>query len=278
MSSSERPKPYVGVSGVVSPEQQAQLNDIFTEAGLLQADRILALGVKAVHKTQFLDIENKYGSAWYPVGEEAFTGALAPHVADSHTMGVAQTYFDLEMITNPGYREFFGDRILRRGAPWIDGIQFDMLPWHEDAAMMPFLEKLKQKHDTKLLLQVHGHAMEALGPKGVTKLLGRHAAILDYILFDASHGKGERLDTARLLTFIEEAYSATPLDSVGIALAGGLNGRVVEEELPPVVEKFNDISWDAEGQLHSKSTNNEQPLDMAIVRDYLRVSAGVSGK
>ena len=41
-------QPYVGVSGVVSPEIQASLETIATEAGLAEKGRILALGVKAV--------------------------------------------------------------------------------------------------------------------------------------------------------------------------------------------------------------------------------------
>ncbi len=50
----ERPKPYVGISGVVNPVQQIELRGF---AGDLQrSGRQLALGVKAVHKTQWLDI------------------------------------------------------------------------------------------------------------------------------------------------------------------------------------------------------------------------------
>lgn len=269
-----RPESYIGVSGVISQEQQSLLLDMYEQTGLKEHGRILALGVKAVHKTQFLDVANRYGTQWYPVGEEAFQESLKNADATA-SMGVAQVYFDPEMIDNPGYREFFSDRIFRRGAPWIDGIQFDMLPWHSDPAMLTFLEKLKSKHNTKLLLQVHGQAMETLGPKGVVETLSKHAEILDYVLFDASHGKGKRLDIEKLLPFLQAAYEDSRLANVGISLAGGLNGSVVEQELESIVSEFPDISWDAEGQLHTLDDKRELPLNMSVVREYMVASEKV---
>ena len=61
-------KSYVGVSGVTSPDTERELESINLKSGLAEKGRLLALGVKAVHKTQYLDIENKYGTEWYPVG------------------------------------------------------------------------------------------------------------------------------------------------------------------------------------------------------------------
>ena len=81
----ERPQPYVGISGVVEsgsdePHMQDWLMDQFVWQELEREDdprsHQLALGVKAVHKTQYLDIENKYGREWYPVGEAEFVKAL----------------------------------------------------------------------------------------------------------------------------------------------------------------------------------------------------------
>ena len=271
---SERPNSYVGVSGVVSDEQQKHIEEYADSVGLFSS-RQLALGVKAVHKTQFLDIPNKYGPEWYPVGQERFQSALQPHTKQSRSLGVAQTFFDPEYVSNPGYRNYFTNRIFERGADWIDGIQFDMLPWHSDPEMLGFLTELKQKHDTKLFLQVHKPAMEALGPKGVVNHLNQFADSIDYVLFDSSHGTGKRLDTDALKTYLGEAYSSQALQQVGIALAGGLNGEIVAEELPKVLSEFPDTSWDAEGQLHPVSVNGSMPLDMQRVEAYLRASTAV---
>lgn len=272
MSNLERPKPYIGISGVVSVGQQEQLEILSTEMDLFSLNRRLALGVKAVHKTQFLDITNKYGEEWYPVGHEQFANGVTRSNDTDKSIAIAQTFLDPEYVENPGYRDHFTDRIFKRGENWIDGIQFDMLPWHTDPTMVGFLEQLKTKHDATIFLQCHGDAMESLGPQKAIRRLGQFASTIDYVLFDASHGTGKRLDTDWLKTFLDEAYDSSALEGVGFAVAGGLNGAVVREELIKVVQDFPDISWDAEGQLHPQTKNRTRPLDMDLVQDYLQAS------
>lgn len=270
-----RPEPYVGVSGVVNVEQQRQLEIMELESHLAEHRRRLLLGVKAVHKTQFLDKPNKYGAEWYPVGYDQFASALSQRGLGNSTLNIAQAYLDPEYIENPGYREFFVKRIFERGTTWIDGIQFDMLPWHTDTAMLDFLAQLKSKYDATVLLQCHKDAMNALGPDGVVDRLEEYAPAIDYVLFDSSHGTGTRLNTRRLKPFLAEAYENAKLDAVGFAIAGGLNGTVVREDLPSLVDQFPDISWDAEGQLHPANNDGVMPLDMDRTGDYLNASAEV---
>ena len=273
---SQRPDAYVGISGVVSAEQQTEIEQ-YAETIELNTRRLM-LGVKAVHKTQFLDIENKYGPAWYPVGEAAFTSALRSRGSRDGSLAIAQTYLDPDLVENPGYRFFFMNRLLQRGAPWIDGIQFDMLPWHTHPEMLDFLEELKERTATKILLQVHRPAMNTLSPEGVAGILGEYRDTLDYVLFDSSHGTGKRLDTSALIEYLSAVYESPELTNTGFALAGGLNRDTVLEELPKVLEKFPDISWDAEGQLHPATATNERPLDMKIVSGYLKAAKEVSDK
>ena len=161
----ERPQPYVGVSGVTNTRQQNELYDQFHKTGLDEY-RMLALGVKATHKTQFLDQENRYGSDWYPVGE-AFADALAPSKGAFH---VVQTFLDPEYVGNADYRNEFVQRIRRRGAAWLDAIQFDMLPWHQDAGLLPFLERLKNETGLGILLQAHSESMNQLGPEKLARI------------------------------------------------------------------------------------------------------------
>jgi hypothetical protein len=273
---SERPKPYVGISGVTSPEQQHHYEQVFHEVGLRDEGRRLAIGVKAVHKTQYLDINNKYGPAWYPVGEAAFQSAATESTNAQESINVAQAYLDVAHVGDPKYRQDFTERIFRRGRPWIDGIQFDMLPWHSDAGITSFLHDVKQSHPDKLtLLQCHGAAMEELGAKKAIQSLGTVATAIDYVLFDASHGTGRRLDVARLRPFLDEASSSSALVSVGLAVAGGLNAQVVREDLPEILDEFPQVSWDAEGQLHSIDSHGERPLDEQIVSGYLAASRDV---
>ena len=274
----ERPNPYIGISGVVDSYQQYYVMDAFIYEGLDEPplDRRLALGVKAVHKTQFLDIENKYGRDWYPVGEEGFSQALDG--SGPPDLKVAQAYFDADYVHDEEYRDEFVQRIRARGKAWMNAIQFDMLPWHEDESMLPWLERLKDESGLTILLQAHGEAMSELGPEGVARKLDRYAHALDYILFDASHGKGVRMDTEALLPFLEAGYASGELSSVGMGVAGGLNARVVREDLPAIVERYPDVSWDAEGQLHPMRGDCTRPIDMSVAKKYLEASREVLEK
>lgn len=282
MARAGRPPAYVGVSGVISPAQQDELLDLTLESGLA-AHRRLLLGVKAVHKTQFLGVPNKYGADWYPIGAQAFTDALRPvwpRVDGVAGWGVAQVYLDVEHVGDPDYRTKFMNKILFRGRPWLAGIQFDMLPWHIDATMYAFLADLKEASGLSLLVQCHGPAMTLLGPDGAAQELARMGEFVDYALFDASHGTGTRLDVERLHGFVDAAYSIAGLDRTGVAVAGGLNGATVREDLPRLLAQFPDLSWDAEGALHpvafaAGGVMVERPLDFALVRDYLSASAHV---
>lgn len=267
-----RPRPYVGVSGVVTPAQQHQLETVASTIDLTPR-RDLLLGVKATDKTQMLDIENKYGTTWYPVGEAFADALLAGRRTEGGSFRVAQVYLDTDHVHDPAYRAAFTDRLFARGSGWLDGVQFDMLPWHTNPAMLGFLQEIKDRHNTSILLQCHGPAMAAFGPTGTVRLLSQFAPMIDFVLFDSSHGTGTRLDVDALSAFVEEAYSASALDPVGVAVAGGLDASTVERDLPTLVERFPDLSWDAEGALHPVAADGTRPLDMTVVQEYLRASA-----
>lgn len=285
---SERPPSYVGVSGVVrerkvmpsglvvTEPQQLFVENYARQTGLFETGRILALGVKATHKSQYDDTENKYGSDWYPVGERDFTEALRPDKSNPNTMAVAQTYLDVDYVDDSEYRRKFIKQIARRGQHWLQAIQFDMLPWHNNDDMFVFLEKLRENHPKlKILLQAHGNAMNELGEEGAVRKLGEHADFVDYVLFDASHGTGKRMDVKKLGGFLHEAYSSQALQNKGIAVAGGLSAASVCEDLPKLLYDFPDVSWDAEGQLHPVNNAGKRPLHMETVRNYLQASTDV---
>lgn len=228
-------------------------------------DRQPLFGVKATHKTQYLDTENKYGREWYPVGEEEFAVALKGR----GRLQAAQIYMDPEHVTDEEYRNEFMARICRRGKAWLNTLQFDMLPWHTDDTMLPFIEKVKRTTGHKIILQAHGESMALLGPEGVARKLGRAAHAIDYVLFDASHGKGVRISPQALLPFLEASYDSSELSAVGFGVAGGLCAEVVREELPALLDEYIDLSVDAEGKLHGSYDDGVHGLDWAKSKDYL---------
>lgn len=272
----ERPKSYIGVSGLVSATQQKALTDSFIEYGLSRSpiSRQLALGVKAVHKTQFLDKENKYGIDWYPVGATSFAGALSDGAYRGvDTLRIAQMFFEPDYKDIENYQQVFTDSVCRRGRTWLNALQFDQLPWHRDEAQLNFLETVKDKTQHQIILQAHGSSMDLLGPDGVAKVLGRYSHAIDYILFDASHGRGIQMNTASLRPFIEAAYDSSTLQSVGIGVAGGLDGRAIRDNLAPLVADFPDLSWDSEAKLHPMRPDGSKPLSLNLADKYLKESA-----
>lgn len=265
----ERMKPYIGVSGLVNPEQQADLQQLFKEHGLTER-RTLALGVKATHKTQYLNSENKYGTEWYPVGDK-FTDALT----QGDTFNVAQIYMESTLLDTQTYKEAFINRVSHRGKAWLHALQFDMLPWHTSPELFGFLERTKAETNLSIVLQAHQQSMEYYRPAELAYTLGKYAHILDYILLDSSHGKGVRLDTAKLTPYAEALFSADALSRVGIGIAGGLSGPVVGEELPEMTQTFPELSWDAEGQLHPVAADGTRPVSLFETNSYFAASAEV---
>ncbi len=274
----ERPLPYVGMSGI-SESRPFQLGEHMTESWLkdqyyysgLDGKRELLFGVKATHKTQYLDIENKYGREWYPVGEEEFSKALFAY----GDLNAAQLFLEPAKTSDPNYRDVFIEQVCKRGRTWLNTLQFDMLPWHTDDTMLPFLEKTKEQTGHTIILQAHGESMQQLGPKAVAQVLGRYAHALDYVLFDASHGKGIRMNPNSLLPFLDTAYESASLSTVNFGVAGGLNAEAVREDLPRLLEVHPDISWDAEGKLHGTYEDGTPGLDWTAAKDYLNASGEV---
>jgi hypothetical protein len=264
---------YIGVSGVTSPEQQAELRE---HADIVFADLevVLAIGVKAVHKTQWLDRPNKYGEAWYPVGEERFAGALRQ---DNRTDNIAQVYLEPEALSaDPQYATSFIRRIKQRGQNWLHMVQFDMLPYQDAPEAFGYvIHEAKRDIDYRefyVLVQCHEAAMSE-GPKTALEKLKRLSPDeIDHILFDASHGKGKEMDPDHLKRFLQAAFDDPDLAHVAFGVAGGLDATAVERQLPSILKDFPQISWDAEGKLHKTADGG---LDMKAAKDYLSASAEV---
>ncbi len=243
-----RPKPYVGVSGVANylshrEPSGIEVNDsqqLFVEAaainsGLFESGRLLALGVKAVHQSQwddepFVRSGQTYGSEWYPVGEQQFATALRSDHKHPQTLGVAQVYMDPKQVNDRDYFHKFMNQIHWRGRNWIQAVQYDSLPWHKNEELLRNVDITRRYFLTQSILQCHEGAMSKLGPKGVAKTLGKYAAGLDYVLFDASHGLGKKLDVEALDPFLEEAFSSEALSHVGWSnrsrIAAGINAEI----------------------------------------------------
>ena len=270
MRMSERPQSYVGVSGVVSPEQQYRLEQY--KLPLMAVDRKLLLGVKAVHKTQWLDTPNKYGPTWYPIGD---TIADSVRPATGNSMLAAQVYLDLAEARRQGITDYparFMEKLIQRTGGWLDAVQFDLLPWDDQDYSELFEEMILAKPDLDILLQCQGPIMDAHSPQEIAKRLEYYKQYVSYVLFDASHGTGTRLDTNALRPYVAEASEK---DWLGVGVAGGLSGAVVEQDLPELLGDYPHLSFDAEGSLHENLDPNNKRLTLTSVDHYLSTAVSV---
>lgn len=266
---------YIGISGVVCREQQAELETMFKSVGL-HTKRMLQLGVKATHKTHWLGVVNKYGPEWYPIGNDIGTCTY-----DSiGTTRVAQACLDDDLVYDGTYRAQFVSTLLER-TDW-NGVQFDMLPdWCVESGATIAGEVAVQTHQVlddwlpaTVTLQCQAEIMQQHTPAEIACALTGIQG-LSYVLFDASGGRGVRMNPDALLPYIEAVRENLLLDDVGIAVGGGLNAEVVRQELPKILRHFPVISWDAEGQLHPVNGDGKRPLDMQVVKEYLEACAEV---
>ncbi|MBC7459446.1 hypothetical protein H7200_01895 [Candidatus Saccharibacteria bacterium] len=263
-------EPYVGVSGVVGPEQHRALASL-AESTHLVHHRQLLIGIKAVHKTQWLDIDNKYGRQWYPVGDE-LAQVLDPA---PDTFNVAQMYLDPETINaDPDYARAFTEKVIRRAGAQLDGVQYDMLPYHETPKAFNDLVKTVKRYGQQLIIQCHGPAM-SLGPDVAIDDLKRLSPEINFVLFDASHGTGTQMNSGILKKFLEKAYLDADFADYGtqFGVAGGLHGDNIRSMLSEILSEFPDISWDAEGKLHARvDEGGNGRLTKEKVQPYLSAS------
>jgi hypothetical protein len=294
-----RKNPFIGVNGVVNYESVQpnglvvhEPQDLFLEkyaadAGLFDTGRHLALGVKATLATQWYDKPYKhdgkvYGSELYPVGEEQMANALKPKGRNPNIMGVAQ----INMGTLPLHRgnsktrEDYVDKVVRRSQRWIRAVQFDEMRWHENDDMLKLVADTKSMYseqDLKIILHCGKETMVELGEARVAQKLGQYAHAVDYVLFDMSHGMGKRFSPDVMDDFLDRAYSNGALDSIGFAVAGGLDADAVNEDLPWLLEKYKDLSWWASGyKLHPLNNARKRALQMDGAKEFLQASVDIT--
>lgn len=265
---------YVGVSGV-NAEQQDQVEAAFYDAFRGHRDEVIGfLGIKATEKTQWQDVENKYGRQWYPVGEE---------ISEVYVNGCSEVFPALQIYLgnlDPESSTKFLQRLYERTNHfrWL-AFQFDRLDWMEDGGqgerILDFVNRMR--HTGTTILQCYGDLMERYQPYQIVRRLKRLQSngLVNFVLFDASHGTGKEMDPEALRPFIGTAYEALDLEELGVGVAGGLDGPTVRRHMPGLLDEFPDLSWDAEGKLHYRDKENGGALNMEVVEDYLKASAEV---
>lgn len=249
---------YVGVSGVGTPGQQSAIESFYADLAISKRRQLL-LGVKATTKIQVDETESRKGRNWFPVGDE-LTSALQSSEASQKVLQLyADDWTDLDGRAIP-----LIERSLERAASWVDGLQYDLLPWFTEDSSLELIQRYAHGEAVTgpVILQCHGDILRGASPEQVIERLKRVEGYVTHVLFDASEGRGLSLDPDTLSAWIE-SVEQSDLD-IGVAVAGGLGSEDTGELLIPVLRRFDDISWDAESKLH-----RDNVVDVPTVESYL---------
>ena len=269
-----RIRPYVGVSGVVNPEQQTELtNHSYDE--LTSVGRKLALGIKANHRTQYDAMSDPHGELWYPVGD-AITTAVD---ARRETMIIAQVALRTDLVAiDETYADRFMETIVDRTSDYLDAIQVDMCKYEKDPIAFGRIIRAMSRTGMQKILQCHvqagGSPQKAIDS---IKTLSDGYEI-NYLLFDASHGDGRAINADRVLPYLDAAYSDKDFHHslINFGVAGGLDATTVGTTINKLLQYHNDISWDAEARLHTPILKgSDGSLDIDTTKKYLSASTGI---
>lgn len=287
---------YVGVSGVSNHAQQEVIGEIARENGINNGIADLLIGVKATEKTQWLDMPNKYGADWYPVGD-AFETAfekiidLYDHEATSkvYFMQPAIQMFFGSLASDMGLSKEFTERVLQRSSKWTryahDGaeaarvaLQLDRFPWMSPRTNEYLEWLIESRLANEIILQCYGDYMQSFHPYEVARRLGQVGEMgltPLRVLFDASHGTGRQMDPESLRPFIGGVVDSRSSEGVEVVVAGGLCGDNLEKFIPPLIDEFGMLSWDAEGRLHDGNERSGGGFIEKELRKYLAASAEI---
>jgi|GEM_PF-710709 len=140
------------------------------------------------------------------------------------------------------------------------------------------IREFKNKHpDILIILQIGKFAFKESDndPQKVVDRLREYGDSIDYALLDMSMGKGEKMDSDRLLSLLRSVQDELP--DLGLAVAGGL-GPDSMDLLKPIADEFPGISIDAQGGLKPEDAQRDSsghyvattPADLEQSLAYIR--------
>ena len=257
MADVERPQPYIGVSGIAVMEQHGDIVDIALRQRSDLLGYFVMVGIQATGKTQVLDIPNKRGQMWHPVGDSI--SVAAANEDSGLTKPFIHVFFDGETELGVGVAN-----VMRRTVHYSRGLQFNGLNWVAND-YRPFLSGFRRNFPGQsIILQAGGITLNNHSPSEVADSL--ETMPVDYMLVDPSGGFGKRMDPVLVRSYVDEIYQRQI--PIGVGISGGLEAQNVEELLGPLMEEYPGLSCDAEGRLR-KGSEGSTVLDMEAVEAYM---------
>lgn len=241
---------YIGVTGFTDRQQVRGALSVVPS----DATRPLMVGVLASYTTLY-----DHAPSPYSPRREDISAVFMEHVRALNLVH----YFSRE--TDDLHQQLWD--AIQWGGPLCDGVQIN-IAWPE----VQVVEGLhRSKPNARIVLQVGRQMMRDCdfnAAELAKRVVGEYGALVDYLLVDASGGRGiafEMTSAATYLFELKDALAAGGLEDVGLVIAGGLDAQGVREKLPILDEMVGRLGVDAQDRLHDA----QQRLDMHAVRDYI---------
>lgn len=161
-------------------------------------------------------------------------------------------------------------KIEQMAGPYFHGFQLNMV-WPDPKLVIEAWLTRNQPAGTRkqktIVLQCGGTAMAELenSPEKLEAKLAKYEGFVDYVLIDPSGGIGIPFDPEFAIKCFERLYNSESFSKTKFGIAGGLSPDTLPGLLTPVLERFPQISIDAEGKLRTP----EDALDVAVAIEYL---------
>ncbi len=245
--------PYIGITDFTDFAQVQKMLEIFRSYNLAVSNRMLHIGVMMSHKTLH-GIPSKWQDAFPP--KERIASIFGSDEAYNclHYANYEQTV---------GFWEDLVEAIFYGGIG-IHAIQLDMI-WPDPGEVANGVHASRKQ--IEVILQIGQYAFEEVNnhPERVVERLGDYGGVIHRILLDKSMGRGIGMDAREFLTLAEAIRNRFP--ALGIGVAGGL-GPDTLHLVAPIVEKFPDISIDAQARLRP-SWSALDPINWDLAESYL---------
>ncbi len=252
------PTPYVGVTGVVSPQEVEAVVNEFTSAGYsMTSPHIPMLGVLA----SFKSLNGQPTSRRYPKIEllpELMRAAAGRVLTMVH---YNSREFGLCGQVNRVFKDLYKDGLCR-------ALQLNIV-WPDIYQVMLIKGDFPEM---KIVFQANQQAMAGRTTLEIVNGIARYGSSLDYVLIDPSGGRGKEFSIDDSMEVYRELRESLPRLTVGFA--GGFTRENVKAKVTELKTRTESTNFctDAEGGLRDKKSDEkgDDVLSISKVRGYLQ--------
>jgi len=240
-----QPKPYIGVTGVMTRKESEALCDALSADN----DFLVMIGMLASGKT-IHGMPNKWPKR-YPKAEDM------GKISFDHPKALFLVHFNTK---DPEKLHWDMCHALYLAGPHCHGLQLN-IAWPDVRVLQDFHRDSQSDWCKTIVLQCGEKALDEVGWSGakLAERLKRYEGLIDYVLIDPSGGLGKEFDpdfACRCFRMI-----AKTLPDVGLGIAGGLGSTNLGRLLGPILLAFPDLKFsiDVEARVRDHADNLNVP-------------------